>query len=470
MANKTLQTRISLKIDTWANWNTAAGKAHVLKRGEIAFVQIGNDIPPITGGTAATEAPEGLIKNPNAVLYKVGDGVTTFENLKWGSAIAADVYDWAKAASVAYNSTTQKIEFKDASGNAIGDGIDLSSLASDTDLNNLKSELTNLINSGGTANEALAARVKAIEDDYTTAAEAESIAQGKANTVLGTSADAAGSNTVYGANKAATAAQTKANANETAIGTINTTLAGLDAKFVDNNELASAKTELNTAIDKKVDQTAYNTKVKALDDEDDRLEGLIGGNTARISTLETASATHATKSELAEGVQDAKGYADQKIADFTAAYITDDGGTIDKLQEIAAWIADDDAGAAKLASDVSNLQNNKADKTELNKVDVRVQALEAIDHDHANKNVLDSITATQVTNWDDANSQKHTHANKTELDKIADGDKAKWDAYATNKADTSEFNQLTNRVKAIEDDYLTEEDFFYIDGGRAPTA
>ena len=47
---------------------------------------------------------------------------------------------------------------------------------------------------------------------------------------------------------------------------------------------------------------------------------------------------------------------DDKISEaidgFIEAYITDDGGTIDKLNEIAAWIVDDEAGAAKVIADV----------------------------------------------------------------------------------------------------------------------
>lgn len=67
MAEKTLQTRIQLKYDTWANWNTEAGKAVVLKKGEIAFVEV----PSATGDI--TQAP--------ALLAKVGDGVKTFSAL-----------------------------------------------------------------------------------------------------------------------------------------------------------------------------------------------------------------------------------------------------------------------------------------------------------------------------------------------------------------------------------------------------
>ena len=81
---KTLKTRIQLKYDTLANWNAVAS-TFVPNKGEVCFVEIP------TGDATATTAP--------TVLFKVGDGTTTWGALKWGSALAADVYAWAKAAS-----------------------------------------------------------------------------------------------------------------------------------------------------------------------------------------------------------------------------------------------------------------------------------------------------------------------------------------------------------------------------------
>lgn len=81
---KTLKTRIQLKYDTLANWNAVAD-TFVPNKGEVCFVEIP------TGDNTATTAP--------TVLFKVGDGATTWGALKWGSALAADVYSWAKAAS-----------------------------------------------------------------------------------------------------------------------------------------------------------------------------------------------------------------------------------------------------------------------------------------------------------------------------------------------------------------------------------
>ena len=81
---KTLKTRIQLKYDTLANWNAVAS-TFVPNKGEVCFVEIP------TGAATATTAP--------TVLFKVGDGKATWGALKWGSALAADVYAWAKASS-----------------------------------------------------------------------------------------------------------------------------------------------------------------------------------------------------------------------------------------------------------------------------------------------------------------------------------------------------------------------------------
>lgn len=84
---KLINTRIALKIDTFENWSNdklgdGKGAKLVLKRGEIGLCEIPS------GNAAATTAP--------TVLFKVGDGATPFGELKWASALAADVYSWAK--------------------------------------------------------------------------------------------------------------------------------------------------------------------------------------------------------------------------------------------------------------------------------------------------------------------------------------------------------------------------------------
>lgn len=75
----------------------------------------------------------------------------------------------------------------------------------------------------------------------------------------------------------------------------------------------------------------------------------------------------------------------------------------------------------------------------------RLEALEAVDHDHANKELLDTYTQTEA-NLADAVAKKHEHANAEELAKIVDGDKAKWDKAVTDLADE------IARAKAVEED------------------
>ena len=81
----TLSTRIKLKYDTLANWSTANP---VLLAGEVAVVAI----PTSEANTV------GQVTKP-AIVFKVGDGTTTFANLPYASGLAADVYGWAKAAN-----------------------------------------------------------------------------------------------------------------------------------------------------------------------------------------------------------------------------------------------------------------------------------------------------------------------------------------------------------------------------------
>ena len=84
MAEHILNTRITLKYDTYENWQKST---LVLKAGEVAICAIPS------GVTVA-----GIAKPP-AVLQKIGDGVNVFKDLPWLQAVASDVHTWAKEAS-----------------------------------------------------------------------------------------------------------------------------------------------------------------------------------------------------------------------------------------------------------------------------------------------------------------------------------------------------------------------------------
>lgn len=84
MAEKLIKTRLKLKYDTFANWEKVKTTFVPLK-GEVCLIEVPNNVDPI--------------HNAPSILFKVGDGTTAFGDLKYGSALAADVYSWAKAAN-----------------------------------------------------------------------------------------------------------------------------------------------------------------------------------------------------------------------------------------------------------------------------------------------------------------------------------------------------------------------------------
>ena len=83
---KQLNVRLSLKYDSLANWMDEANQ-FVLRAGEMACVAV-DTTPTGENSPKVTTAP--------TVLFKVGDGEHTFNQLQWASAKAADVHAWAK--------------------------------------------------------------------------------------------------------------------------------------------------------------------------------------------------------------------------------------------------------------------------------------------------------------------------------------------------------------------------------------
>ena len=123
MAEKVLQTRIQLKYDTYENWVT---NNPVLKKGEMAIATIGKSP---TQAVDSVTAPQ--------VILKVGDGTTAYKNLPFASALAADVYNWAKTTAPVLENQT--INFKDAKGNVVH-SIDLSDFVTNGELTSILTE------------------------------------------------------------------------------------------------------------------------------------------------------------------------------------------------------------------------------------------------------------------------------------------------------------------------------------------
>lgn len=130
---KELKTRIQLKYDTLANWSAATSL--ILKKGEIAICAVPANNTAINGDESRPQ-----------ILFKVGDGTSTFPNLPWASAKAADVYDWAKQASLPVTKIGDGNVVSNIEWDAVNKGIKFTtaSVATSTQLQTVETNLTNL--------------------------------------------------------------------------------------------------------------------------------------------------------------------------------------------------------------------------------------------------------------------------------------------------------------------------------------
>lgn len=291
---KTFNTRIQLKYDTWANWNSTAGKAVVLKKGELATVEV----PANTSSGQTTSEP--------AFLIKIGDGKTKFESLPWVQAKAADVYSWAKAENKPTYSASEITGLADyISGEVKDTNTKYQIVQDETDKHIFKLQSKELGATGWTTVNTITIPDEDTKYTLTTgttdgtvkfntedvpvaglksAAYTESSAYdtaGAAAAVLGKSSDAAGAATVYGANKAASAAQTTANAAMPKSGGTFSGQISLPAPTGDSN--AARKVDVATALQ------------SAKDYVDQKTAGLTGAmHFAGTSTTDPTSTTGPT--------------------------------------------------------------------------------------------------------------------------------------------------------------------------------
>lgn len=351
MAYKTLNTRIQLKYFEHTDLSAVANK--VLLKGEVAAVHIPTGTKTITvnGETKTVQT------NPT-VLFKVGDGTmgtngvatgTAFKDLPWLSALAADVHDWAKKD---WNGFVADVQAN--AGLVTADAFDEYTAALEALIGTEADELTA---------DTIFGKIAELEDIADTNTTNIATLNGGVNVTGSVAAQVAvakkaaddAQNAAEGAQSTADEALAKAEANATAI-------SKLDETYATDSALETAQTTLQGNIDKKVDADKVYTTTQA----DAKFETIANANLirGRLDTLEafkneTVPTNYATKTEVntaksgAEAT--AKAYTDEKLDAFVAAYITDDGGTIDKLNEIADWINNDEAGVAEIIKDIDDL-------------------------------------------------------------------------------------------------------------------
>ena len=151
----------------------------------------------------------------------------------------------------------------------------------------------------------------------------------------------------------------------------------------------------------------------------------------------------------AEGVESG---LNSRLDVIEAKFGSGDGSVADMIADAKAEAISEatTTAAADAASKANTAETNaKAHADGLNTaMNTRVEALEAIDHEHANKALLDTYTQTEA-NLADAVAKKHGHANKTVLDGITAGKVTAWDK-VSDKADQTALQSEIDRATAAE--------------------
>lgn len=369
MATTTFNTRISLKYDTYAQW---VEKDPQLLVGEVAVVVV----PAETGAVA---------KEP-AVLFKVGDGAHKFSELQFTAGLAADVYDWAKAASKPTYSANEIDGLSDYISGEIQDTDTQYKLEVDAD-NSRKFHLYSQAKGTSTWNLVSTITIPA-QTDYTV-------------TVTPSTPD------------------------------------GVAKRY----NIKQTATNLDVNIDIPKDMVVESGTVET------KAEAGVWGEAGTYLHLVLANATedniYINVGSLIEYVTSGSKVGDQIVIDVSA-----DHKVTATLTEGSVTLAQLHANVQS-AIGKAHSHTNKAELDKIATGDkAKWDAAEQKAHEHGNKTILDAISQDKVDAWDGAVTKQHEHANKTVLDGISAEKVADWDSKAAgnHEHDITELKQASGYI------------------------
>lgn len=401
MADKVLNVRIRNKYDSYENW---AKSSLILEAGEIAVAYT----------TVNVDIGNGKIETHPELLMKVGDGEKTFANLPWLSAKAADVASWAKSANKPTYAATEITGIADYIAEYVEDTMGISVDTNDVFRTVKVDEYTYKLQTKGKADADTAwadvadsviaipndtAAIEALEDlvgDTKVATQiSNAITELDLANTYETKGEAAKVQTALGEYKTTNDEAVKANAD--AIDAVEATIGTVTEGKTVVEMIADAKTEAT------YDDTALAGRVTTVEGAITTLNGEGAGSVKKA--VDDALNDFATKVSN-DGVVNTY----KELVDYAAANGSDMAtltGKISTLETTVGKAAEGETAATGLVKDVAELETKVGDKTVSEQItDVtnplaeRVVALEAVDHEHANKTVLDGIEAADVTAWD----------------------------------------------------------------------
>lgn len=381
MADKTFNTRISLKYDTYANW---INKDPVLLAGEAAVVVV--------------PAKSSAVQQEPAVLFKIGDGAKKFSELSFVSGLAANVYSWALAETKPSYSATEISGLADY----------ISGESQDTDTQ-YKLEVD------GTNNRKFHLYSKAkgvaewtLQDTITIPDETvHTLVEGTTNgTVKFDGADVA----VHGLGSAAyvdtdafDAAGSKDEAIAAAKSAGDNAQTAVDALSGKVGTVTEGKTVVEMIQDAQAAATYDDKDIKS------RMTTAEGKITTLIGEDASKSARAIAAEEVAKIVDGADSSYDtlKEIADWISGHKTDAtamNSAIIALEGIVDGIGGDGEKATVVAYVTDAIAALKigdyAKAADLTALAGRVDTLEGTAHEHANKAVIDGITVAKTAAWD----------------------------------------------------------------------
>lgn len=390
MADKTFNTRISLKYDTYANWTD---KNPVLLAGEAAVVVV--------------PAKSGAVQHEPAVLFKIGDGTKKFSELSFVSGLAANVYSWALAESKPSYSATEISGLADYISGEIQDTDTQYKLEVDS-TNNRKFHLYS--KAKGVADWTLQDTITLPDETVHT------LVEGAANgTVKFDGADVA----VHGLGSAAyvdtdafDAAGSKDKAIAAAKSAGDNAQTAVDALAGKVGTVAEGKTVVEMIQDAQAAATYDDKDIKS------RMTTAEGKITTLVGEDASKSARAIAAEEVAKIVDGADSSYDtlKEIADWISGHKTDAAAMNSAIVELEG-IVDGIGGEGEKATVVAYVTDaiaalkigDYAKAADLTKLAGRVSTVEGKAHEHTNKAVLDGITAEKITAWDGKADADHKH-------------------------------------------------------------
>lgn len=449
---KTLNTRIKLRYDLYSNWST---NNPVLLAGEVALAYIPTDNTLNVGQDVTGTTPP-------QVLIKVGDGTNHYNDLKYVSALAADVLTACKSEDGLKAFINGVIAEAGIATNEAMETLAGRVTTAEGKITTLEGNITTLNGEAtveGSVAKKIADAIAALDLANTYEAKGEAA---KVQTALNTYKEA---NDIALANVKATAEAAYVKpvtgiAKDDLSAEVKASLGKADTALQEHQDISNlaTKTELTTGLAGKVDNNTYTTKVG-------ELETAIGGKVDKVEGKSLIDDSEIARLANVTNYDDTQVKADIAKKADAATMTTELGKKVDKVTgyslvsdtEIArlAGVTNYDDTAVK--ADITKKADAETVNTELGKKVDKVEGYSLVADDEITR-------LADVDNYDDTEVRGLIGDNTDAIDALANKvgtvpeGQSVMGIIQNIQENAYDDTELVNRITAIEDDYLTSAD------------